>query len=84
MAHEAWVNIIQPGQALVDRIVKTGGPARQAFLENEIIFPQLLFQETRPALIFIETAVIRSTVPVGIGISVAYNVFFHDVLLLND
>lgn len=59
-----------------DRIVKTGGTARQAFLENEIIFPQLLFQETRPALIFIETAVIRSTVPVGIGISVAYNVFF--------
>ena len=77
MAHKAWIQIVQAAQSLMDRVVETGGTAGQPFLQNEEFVSQICLEEASPALFFIETASCFRAVAMGVGVAIAYDVFFH-------
>ena len=83
MAHEGGIDDPQAVHALVERIGEHGGAAGQPLLQNQVPFPQLLLQQAGPALRLVKPIAAGhgvsgvGAVAVGIGITEAYDVFFH-------
>ena len=90
MALEKGIGAAQCIHALVERVGKNGGPARQALLCHQIVFPQCLLEKARPTLVLIKTdAAVRTvgrvgTVAVGVGVAQTKNVFFQNPSSFNE